>query len=60
MSMVIAGVECIRPDATFDSLPYVPGHSLPKWAVHPMSAFPPDSDQTADIADGPFRAPLAR
>jgi hypothetical protein len=39
--MAITGVECIRPDATFDSLPYVPGHSLPKWAVHPMSAFPP-------------------
>jgi ribosomal protein S18 acetylase RimI-like enzyme len=31
---------------------YVRGQSLPKWAVHPVSAFPPVSDRTADMAGG--------
>jgi hypothetical protein len=34
----------------------VVGQSRPNWAVRGHVRFPPDSDQTADVAGGPFRA----
>jgi hypothetical protein len=53
--MAIPGFERIRPDATsiacrmFRVIRYRNGPSTP-------CLLSPDSDQTADIADGPFRA----
>jgi hypothetical protein len=50
------GQNWLRAPLAWKGLMSQMGQSLPKWAFRETSAFPPDSDRTADIPDWQLRA----